>query len=156
MFYQVTAGKSGGEPAYGIIGHRVPVQIIDKKAEARLLLHPLQMAYQCCLGKVMTEQGRENDVGRLIKMYLPVVGCEETCIDVVQALFCYCNAIRVVINANEMGGYTATPAPARDGGKIVAATTADFADDQVAFVMHKRPNAPQRDGVTTQPGIDDI
>ena len=49
------------------------MQIIDKKAKGAGFFHPSQLLNHFVVCKMMTEEGRKNNIRLLVKLYQPVI-----------------------------------------------------------------------------------
>ena len=45
----------------------MPVQVIDKKSNGAVVLHPLQYISQLFVGKMVAEEGRKNNIRSFVK-----------------------------------------------------------------------------------------
>ena len=62
------------------MGHRVPLQIVNKKTCPAVFLHPLQHFHQLVICKMMAEQRIEDDIGFVVtKIHEFVVGANKLC-----------------------------------------------------------------------------
>jgi hypothetical protein len=81
------------------------VQIIDEKTHAAIVMHPLHHWHQRIIAEMMTEKGRKNNVGFLMKkIHLLIIRNDPGISCISCFFFCKINAFFFFINACQMNG----------------------------------------------------
>ena len=97
--HQVTFRKQGREEPDGIIRQRVAVEIVDKKTDVTVSLHPFDLLHQLVVGKMVAEEGRKNNIRPGRQFHLAIIGMNEQDSFVALLFPCICNALSIDINA---------------------------------------------------------
>lgn len=102
------------------------MQIVYEEAKLRVALHPSQLPNQFFIGKVMTKEGRKDDIGFSLHLQKAVIGMNK--VDV----FITCLALGKdhtgfgQIHSNELHRKLNVRRPPLNGPQVVAAATTNF------------------------------
>ncbi len=135
----------------------MPVQIIDKKAGSRLLVHPLQHELQFLIVEMMTKQGREDDIWLLVAKINRLIVCgKELCTGKRQTPAGDAYTRGVVVYANQLYRNIFFLTPVVNGQQVISAPTTNFAYSNGFSVLQQLPETTDSNTMTAQPGINKI
>ena len=133
------------------------VQVIDEKTFPAILFHPLQHTNQFFIRKMMTKQRRKNNVGLFVsKVNVCIITANPLAGKRGILLLRKSNTFRVDVNTGKNSLYVFLHAKLVKGKKIITAAASNFTDIDRASIFYQLPDTTDRNGMATQPGIDDI
>lgn len=102
------------------------MQVIDKKANPAVALHPLQLQHQLLICKMVAEKGRKDNIRVPTELNLSEIGLDKVDSHITFLLLGIGDAGFIDINPGEVYRQPLGPGPIPDRPKVIAPPTADF------------------------------